>query len=126
MGYMNGSKNLYPMGNKAIVDVRDVARAHILAFEDSTLTGRLMLIGASPTWEELCLHLRNNVGFGNDKVPTEKSKESFGVAVPTFVKYDNSKATKLIGKFTDWHDTVNDAVQSFIDWKHIKLPNSKL
>jgi len=125
LGYMDGSRTAYAVGNKAIVDVRDVARAHILAFEDSKVTGRLMLIGAAPTWKELCLHLRNNVGFG-DKVPMKQSNAPSGFSVPTFVKFDNSKAVKLIGTFTDWRETVNASAKSFIDWGHIPFPKSKL
>lgn len=38
-------KQLWPSGIYRYVDVRDVALAHILAFEDSSANGRYCLVG---------------------------------------------------------------------------------
>ena len=50
LAYMNGSKTEIEATPKAIVDVRDVALAHVLGMEKGDYEGRTLLIGASFSW----------------------------------------------------------------------------
>jgi nucleoside-diphosphate-sugar epimerase len=50
LAYMNGSKKEVEASPKAIVDVRDVALAHVLGMEKGDYEGRTLLIGASFPW----------------------------------------------------------------------------
>jgi len=44
--YLMGTKRSYPNAVAAYVDVRDVARAHVLAYERPSASGRYLCIGA--------------------------------------------------------------------------------
>jgi cinnamoyl-CoA reductase len=50
LAYMNGSKKEVEASPKAIVDVRDVALAHVLGMEKGDYEGRTLLVGASFPW----------------------------------------------------------------------------
>lgn len=52
LAYMNGSRTEIEATPKAIVDVRDVALAHVLGMEKGDYEGRTLLIGASFPWGE--------------------------------------------------------------------------
>ncbi|KAF0689127.1 Aste57867_19399 [Aphanomyces stellatus] len=52
--FMTGATKEIPRAFKTIVAVRDVALAHIVAFENPNASGRYLLIGACPTEKELC------------------------------------------------------------------------
>ena len=58
VGYIDGTKLEIENGTKAIVDVRDVAEAHIIAALDKSFRlkcwgQRTLLIGACPSWVEI-------------------------------------------------------------------------
>jgi len=54
----------------AIVDVRDVARAHILAAETPDASGRFLVVEHVITMKNLCEFLINNYPLESEKVPT--------------------------------------------------------
>ncbi|KAH9087714.1 hypothetical protein LEN26_019859 [Aphanomyces euteiches] len=49
--YVMGNTAEIPRAIKTVVDIRDVALAHIVAFENPQASGRYLLVGASPTEE---------------------------------------------------------------------------
>ncbi|KAG9407331.1 hypothetical protein AC1031_002059 [Aphanomyces cochlioides] len=51
--YLVGNTTEIARAVKTVVDVRDVALAHIVAFENPQASGRYLLVGASPTEEEI-------------------------------------------------------------------------
>lgn len=56
LSFMDGSqKNKFiPRGSKTIIDVRDVAKAHVVAAEDVSVEGRVMLISHGVSWKDVC------------------------------------------------------------------------
>ncbi|CAK4069828.1 unnamed protein product [Aphanomyces euteiches] len=56
--YVMGNTAEIPRAIKTVVDIRDVALAHIVAFENPQASGRYLLVGASPTEEQIAAAVR--------------------------------------------------------------------
>ncbi|KAG9407328.1 methylglyoxal reductase (NADPH-dependent) gre2 [Aphanomyces cochlioides] len=56
--YVAGNIQEIPRGDKAIEDVRDVAQAHIAAFENPQASGRYFLVGDSATEVEIAAMIK--------------------------------------------------------------------
>jgi len=98
---------------KAMVDVRDVVLAHVLAYEHRSV-GRHLCIGACPHWTEVCDILRADQPDCN--APTELDPEvpppGMGAPPPHPTLYSNAKLEGLGMRFTDLATTITDTVSS--------------
>lgn len=115
---ISGVQNLPP----TTVDVRDVARAHILALRapHSKDVGRkrLFIAGEPITWKAAVEHLLVVRPQLKERLPDVSE-----AAVTPIVKIDSSKAKELLGlEFTAWQKTVEDTIDSILivesDWKN--------
>lgn len=106
VGYMDGTKSEIENGTKAIVDVRDVAEAHVLAaldfsFRLSCWGQRTLLIGACSKWIDIVNEMKT-VAPKDSKIPSKVSstcgKQSLGAPPPYPTLYDGTRAVKLLGR----------------------------
>lgn len=115
---------------KAIVDVRDVARAHVVAMEkdesDAEVWGRrFLLMSACPHWETIHGWVRDAIGSTLSKhaaarVATTVSEKipnvSFGAPPPNQTKFDNSRSVNVLGlTYTSMEQSVKDNIVSLIE-----------
>ncbi|KAL0387938.1 UNVERIFIED_CONTAM: Cinnamoyl-CoA reductase 1 [Sesamum radiatum] len=96
------------------VDVRDVAHAHILAFENPSTTGRYILVGASITHSKAQQILQKL--FPSLNLPDHNS----GVGDPTF-QVSKKKAESLGIKFMPLEVSLKDTVQSLMQKNFLKF-----
>ncbi|KAK4424943.1 Tetraketide alpha-pyrone reductase 1 [Sesamum alatum] len=94
------------------VDVRDVARAHILAFENPSATGRYILVGTSITHSEL--HHKLHELYPSLNLP------SIGERNSTF-QVSKEKAESLGIKFMPLEVSLKDMVESLMQKNFFKL-----
>lgn len=104
------------------VDVRDAARAHILALTaplsaDSGVGHKRILMGGPFfTWRDATEHL----AVSHPKLVTQGRLKAVGdskrIADLTTLRYDNSRLEKVLGwkGFIPWEKTVDDAVDSIL------------
>ncbi len=92
---MNGSRTeVPPTGFWAIVDVRDVALAHKLAYEQPQAAGQRYFVTAGTfSFQMICDILRKELPELRDRVP----KGDEGAPLPPLYKVDNSKSVKELG-----------------------------
>ncbi|KAL0377161.1 UNVERIFIED_CONTAM: Cinnamoyl-CoA reductase 2 [Sesamum calycinum] len=95
------------------VDVRDVASAHILAFENPSATGRYILVGTSITHSHL-QHILQEL-YPSLNFPT------IGERNPTF-QVSKKKAESLGIKFMALEVSLKDTVESLMQKNFFKLP----
>ena len=110
---MNGSENeVPPTGFWAYADVRDVARAHRLAYESPKAAGeRYLVTGGNYSYQQVCDVLRQIPSI-KDKVPAGKPGSGLGADV---YKVDNSKAKKDLGMtFVPLDKTITDMANQLI------------
>lgn len=89
------------LGVNLWVDVRDVAFAHIAAFEKPEAGGkRFFCVTGKFSNREIAAIARRNFPELKDKFPSEETKG--GDYPPVVPGYDNSRATKILG--IDWID----------------------
>ena len=106
VGYLDGTKSEIENGTKAIVDVRDVAEAHVVAALDKSLRldcwgQRTLLIGACPSWVDIVNELKAVAPKGSktaSKVSSEIKKQGLGAPPPHPTLYDGTRAIKLLGR----------------------------
>ncbi|KAK4424944.1 Cinnamoyl-CoA reductase 1, partial [Sesamum alatum] len=94
------------------VDVRDVARAHILAFENPSATGRYILVGTSITHSEL-QHILHEL-YPSLNLPTIHERN------PTF-QVSKKKAESLGIRFMPLEVSLKDTIESLMEKNFIKL-----
>ena len=120
--YIDGSMKEIPNACKSIVDVRDVAEAHVAALDREDAFGRrFLLIGASPHSRDIAAAARNALPESmQDKVPT-KLGESFppqvmGPRPPLPVLYDASPSEQILGiTYKSVEEMVGSSVKSLLD-----------
>lgn len=118
VAYCDGSKTEIANGRKNIVDVRDVALAHILAFETGNNWGsRCLLVGGWPHWSEICSAMQEMKELNTTLVPTtiatEPTPPAMGCPLATF---DTTVSTEKLGLvYHSVKDMVQANVQSAID-----------
>ncbi|RHY57576.1 hypothetical protein DYB30_010706, partial [Aphanomyces astaci] len=112
--YMVGNTPVILNAVKALVDVRDVAMAHIAAFENPQASGRYLLIGACPTEHEIADAVQQ-------ACPSARVPEASADSSPTVpLLYDCSKAEKELGiRFRSLTDMVQGTCDSL---QHHGLP----
>jgi len=90
LAYVNGSKTEIPNSTTGIVDVRDVALAHVLAYEGLPgAQGRYILMQGSYPWELICEMLRKL--YPDLPIPTKIAEGS----PPTPMKVSNARTQSL-------------------------------
>ena len=120
VGYMDGSLKVIENACKTVVDVRDVAQAHIEAVRRDTGGQRFLLIGGSPHFKDVAQYVRDALPEDSKgHVPSELSSELgaavMGPAPPLPVLYDVSPAEKLLGIcFKPAKEQVEAMVQSML------------
>nr|CAB3448294.1 unnamed protein product [Digitaria exilis] len=105
--YLMGTKNTYPNAVAAYVDVRDVARAHVLAYERPGAHGRYLCIGA-------VLHRAQLVAMLRDLFPeypvTAKCEED-GKPMAKPYRFSNQRVRDDLGlEFTPLKKSLYEAV----------------
>jgi nucleoside-diphosphate-sugar epimerase len=117
--FLKGNVEKIPNETKCIVDVRDVAAAHVLAVDSDAASGkRCLLVGGSPSFQEI-------VGFIRDccpeelkaGIPTEVSEKvgptTLGAPPPHPTLYDCSQAASIgLETFISVADMVQASVES--------------
>lgn len=101
------------------VDVRDVARAHVLALRAPPTSEvgrkRFPLTGPSLTWIDTVIHLRKVMPEIADRLPkvAEGAESSKSIPCPTV---DTARARNVLGldRFIDWRTTAEDTVRSLL------------
>ena len=120
VGYMDGSLKVIENACKTVVDVRDVAQAHIEAVRRDVAGKRFLLIGGSPHFKDVAQHIRAALPEDlRSNVPSELSTELgpavMGPAPPLPVLYDVSPAEKLLNiSFKPAKEQVESMVQSML------------
>eukprot|EP01018_Ginkgo_biloba_P015065 Gb_15773 [translate_table: standard] len=107
--FLTGSAKTYPNLSQAYVDVRDVARSHILVYETPSASGRYLCLESS-------LHRGDLVGmltkmFPQYPLPVKCSDEKNPRRNP--YKFSNQKLTELGLSFTPIKHTLADTVAHF-------------
>jgi len=123
----------------AIVDVRDVAHAHVLAMENEKASGRYFCFNEVQPLAEIVATLRRG-GFSKYRLPKIELKGNIGIALtkifalvqPKGVRqyivaqvgrrknFDNSKIRRELGMhFRNANDTVIEAATDLVKWRHV-------
>jgi len=127
LGYMNGSRAEIEATPKAIVDVRDVALAHIRGMEKGSYEGRTLLVGASFPWGDAQPWLADAVPECAENFPSVLQDpaslpppEDWAMASPgKHTLYACSKAEKELGLvFTSAEDSIKTTAQDLKKWGH--------
>ncbi|XP_073129249.1 phenylacetaldehyde reductase-like [Henckelia pumila] len=104
-------------GMSRYVDVRDVARAHILAFENPSASGRYCLVGrVMRPFDALKILTRI---FPSLKLPAGRENEAAIEEPPYHVSQEKAKSLKLV--FTLIEVSLRDTVQCFKDKNVLEL-----
>ncbi|MFZ4525207.1 MAG: SDR family oxidoreductase [Chlorobium sp.] len=129
--------------NWGFVDVRDVAKAHILAMETDSASGRYLCANEALHMRELVALLKSS-GFGTYALPNVDLSSSAGsllmkalsftqpkntgmyirTNIGRTLRYDNSKIIRELGlSFMTVRESMIDTVNDMVKWGH--LPASK-
>ncbi|GAB4834406.1 hypothetical protein Ancab_032660 [Ancistrocladus abbreviatus] len=106
----------YPNGNVIYIDVRDVANAHIQAFEIASASGRYCLVDSSPHFSDIIKILRES--FPNLKL-AEKCVEAEQVEVWPAINFSKEKAKSLGIEFTPLEVSLKDTVERLKEMNYI-------
>nr|KAJ0209965.1 hypothetical protein LSAT_V11C400169050 [Lactuca sativa] len=110
-------KEIFPDGIYRLVDVRDVANAHILAFENPQANGRYLLVAN-------IYHSSDIMKIINQNYPSldysERYKDSKYVGTPPFF-VSRTKAESLGVKFTTAEESIKDTVESLKEKKFLSF-----
>jgi len=112
--YVTGKVSTTPNFCRGYVDVRDVAEAHVLAYENKRSSGRYLLIGSGSYESEVCdaiTSIRSDA-----KVPTIAPSES---EFPRIL-FDASKARNELGiQFRSLPEMVAGTIHSLVEHNFI-------
>ncbi|KAL2230428.1 UNVERIFIED_CONTAM: Cinnamoyl-CoA reductase 1 [Sesamum indicum] len=112
LNVLTGNYRTQGFGDYQFVDVRDVARAHIQAFENPSAAGRYILVGTSITHSQL-QHILHQL-YPSLNLPT------IGERNPTF-QVSKQKAESLGIKFMPLEVSLKDTVESLMQQNFFKL-----
>lgn len=104
-----------------MVDVRDIARAHVLALEAPSLPyrehKRLIINKQNYTWGEVVKALK--VKYPDAKITERLPADDATPVTQLTVPLDSSLAGRAIGfdKYYDFDETVADAFASVLEWE---------
>jgi dihydroflavonol-4-reductase len=140
IGLTNGSIPAVLAFHWPMVDVRDVARAHIVAMENPAAGGRYIVAAEARTMRQVIELLRAN-GWGDRyKLPSIGLDNAVGVALTRFaarfqaagtrdymrshlggeMRFDNTKARRELGlDFRDVDQTILDTMDDLEHWGHL-------
>ena len=104
---LDGEKEVIPNSCMGFVDVRDVASAHVLAYEKGTHGERYICMTAAEPWKKWYEALRA-VAKDPSKIPSRMSEDA---AKPP-MQFDNSKLTELGWTTIDLNTSLRDTVTS--------------
>lgn len=128
--------------NWGFIDVRDVARAHILAMETDTASGRYLCSAEALHMRDLVALLKSS-GFGNYALPKVDLTGKMGTLlmkalsftqpkdIGTYIRttigrtmrYDNSKIRRELGlSFIPVKDSLIESVRDMVKWGHLTPP----
>jgi len=110
LDYLNGKKQKISTGSLGLVDVRDVALAHVLAFENPQASGRYVTMTAALPWVDIVAELRK-VAREPQRIPTEVDEGP--ISSPTL--FDNSKLVSLLGSLHSVSEMLKDTVESLYE-----------
>ena len=97
-----------------IVDVREVALAHVLAVEKADASGRYLLCSHAVHYRDVLRVLREHEAFAKlpalsvDNVPL---REAHG--------FDNSRVRALGVEAIQWEDTIRESAKALANWGHV-------
>mmetsp|Transcript_31527 Transcript_31527/g.43890 ORF Transcript_31527/g.43890 Transcript_31527/m.43890 type:complete len:121 (+) Transcript_31527:3-365(+) len=95
MNYLDGTEKVLKADkSNTVVDVRNVALAHILGYENKDASGRYLLIGGNVLASEVCSILREKEPQ-NANIPKESAEELRPASSSTL--FSCAKATKELG-----------------------------
>jgi len=121
IGYVDGSVKEIENGCKTVVDVRDVAMAHIAAIERGTAWGRrVLLIAGSPHFKELAGFIRDTLpeemkGHVPDVVSEKLGPTVLGAPPPNPVLYDAAPSHELLGiEYRSIEEQVKENVRTML------------
>jgi dihydroflavonol-4-reductase len=138
-------KGVYPALmnlNWGIVDVRDVAKAHILAMQTPEAKGRYLIANENWTMTKVIGFMRE-LGYGNYRLPKLNLATPLGdkimyllsytqpsgngtymrahVGKDKTMRFDNSKAINELGiNYIATKESIKAAIEDVIQWNHIK------
>jgi len=129
LALVDGSSASVPRSTKCMVDVRDVAAAHVAAQLRPAAEGRVLLIGACIAWREAVRAIASGL-----PPPEDIAAAGQAVALPAGVEdgpvpypqalFSQEKAVDMLGiVFTPIERTLRDTVTSFLD--HKMLPAAR-
>jgi dihydroflavonol-4-reductase len=128
--------------NWGFVDVRDVAKVHLLAMETDTASGRYLCSAEAMHMRELVALLKSS-GFGGYALPkidlsgnigtmmmkllSFTQPKDIGTYIRTIIgrtmRYDNSKITRELGiTFIPISESIIEAVKDMVKWGHLAPP----
>uniref|UniRef100_A0ACD5Z4R2 Uncharacterized protein n=1 Tax=Avena sativa TaxID=4498 RepID=A0ACD5Z4R2_AVESA len=116
--YLTGAKPTYPNAVAAYTDVRDVARAHVLAYEHPDARGRYLCIGA-------VLHRAHLVKLLKDlfpQYPVTAKYEDDGKPMAKPYKFSNQRLRDLGLEFTPLRESLYETVTCLQKNGHLPLP----
>ncbi|BBN11651.1 protein MpDFR-like13 [Marchantia polymorpha subsp. ruderalis] len=113
---LNGKMKGYPDLAQSWVDVRDVALAHVLAFETPSAEGRYILVGKVVHYSEVSTILQK-LQPGHP-VPNECVTGEAPKAVVYSV--NTRKAQELGVTFTDFQDSLKESIASLVELKLVE------
>ena len=111
---MNGSEPEVPETSFfAFVDVRDVAKAHRLAYENEKAAGeRYFVTGGSYSYQQICDIIRKDIPEVKEKTPEGRPGTGLGTEV---YKVDASKAKRELGMtFRSLEQCIDDTANSLL------------
>jgi len=111
---INGSEKSVPETSFfAFVDVRDVAEAHVLAYETPAAANqRYFTVSGGYTYQMICDIIRRNFPQKRESTPEGTPGERY----PDVYRVDNSKAKSQLGlAFRDLETSIVDMVKEFVE-----------
>jgi len=112
---LNGTLKATPQMNFGIVDVRDVAEAHIRAMEIPEAKGQRFILQAGKTlsMHEVAMILRENMGNQASKVPTRIMPNWLVRIVGIF----NSTARTIVPQLGQFKNASSEKARTVLGWK---------
>ena len=104
-----------PMFSAGFIDVRDVARAHLLAFQRDDLIGkRLLMFNGKWNSYDILHYLNEDFPVLKGKIPDPDPSKCIEITQPG-AKVDNSWTKKTLGfKFISLRDTIHDTAAQIL------------
>ncbi|KAK6463901.1 NADPH-dependent methylglyoxal reductase GRE2 [Scheffersomyces coipomensis] len=114
----NGADGAIPAAKGGFVDVRDVAKAHLIGFESKeAVNQRLMLNSGRFSGQDIVDILNESFPSLKGKIPVGQPGHGKEI-ISNLAKVDNSKTKKILGfELIDLKTTVVDSVKQILDSK---------